>query len=332
MCSAGHDAASDQDPKQDPKAPSPDFQPYRATVPGTDVGFDMVPIRGGTFVMGSPEGEAGRAADEGPCVEVAIEPFWMGKCEVTWAEYDAWSTDAERPQSKVPDGIARPTPPYQDMTFQMGRDGFPAICMSHVAARQYCKWLSAKTGQFHRLPTEAEWEYACRAGTTTAYSFGDDAARLGDHAWFADNSARVLEPGSPPIAAYHQVGQKKPNPWGLCDMHGNVAEWVADAYFADAYSAERGAAPRSSPYQKPARDERGRPTRFPHVVRGGSWRDPAPLLRSAARRSSEAAWNERDPQIPKSWWYLTDAQHVGFRVVRPLREPTANERARFENP
>ncbi len=332
MCSAGHDAASDQEPKQDPKAPAPDFEAYRATVPGTDVGFDMVPIRGGTFVMGSPDGETGRSPDEGPRVEVAIEPFWMGRCEVTWAEYDAWSTDAERPQSKVPDGIARPTPAYQDMTFQMGRDGFPAICMSHVAARQYCKWLSAKTGHFHRLPTEAEWEYACRAGTTTAYSCGDDAAQIADYAWFADNSARVLEPGSPPIPAYHQVGQKKANPWGLFDMHGNVAEWVADAYFADAYAAERGASPRSSPYQKPARDERGRPLRFPHVVRGGSWRDPAALLRSAARRSSEAAWNERDPQIPKSWWYLTDAQHVGFRVVRPLREPTVTERARFENP
>jgi formylglycine-generating enzyme required for sulfatase activity len=142
----------------------------------------------------------------------------------------------------------------------------------------------------------------------------------------------VLEPGSKPVPAYQKVGGKKPNAWGLCDMHGNVAEWVADRYLADAYADAHGAAPRSSPFLAPERDARDRPLRFPHVVRGGSWRDPAPLLRSAARRSSEAAWNERDPQMPKSWWYLTDAQHVGFRVVRPLREPTAAERARFENP
>lgn len=315
-----------------PGAQQPEFVAYRATIGDRGVGFDMVPIRGGTFRMGSPEGEAGRRDDEGPPVEVDVAPFWMGRCEVTWAEYDAWNTDDARPQSKVPDGFARPTPPYMDMTFNMGRDGYPAICVSHVAARQYCKWLSAQTGEFYRLPTEAEWEYACRAGATTTWACGDDPAKLAEVAWFADNSRRVLESDAPPEPAYHRVGEKPPNAWGLCDMHGNVAEWVADFYLADAYAESHGASPRHDPYFPPPRDKRDRPTRFGHVLRGGSWRDPAAELRCAARVSSEPAWNQRDPQVPKSWWYLTEGQHVGFRVVRPLTPPSAEERSRYDNP
>ena len=102
----------------------------------------------------------------------------------------------------------------------------PAISMTHHAAMEYCRWLSAKTGKTYRLPTEAEWEYACRAGTKTAYSFGDDPTKLGEYAWYADNSD-----GTPQIG-----GKKKPNPWGLYDMHGNVAEWCVDQYDKDFYS------------------------------------------------------------------------------------------------
>ncbi len=318
-----------------PAGPQPgqgEFIAYRQAMPGSNVGFDMVPIVGGRFRMGSPPEEEGRNADEGPQVDVEVEAFWMGRCEVTWAEFELWSTDGELRQSKRPDGVSRPTPPYVDMTFQMGRDGYPAICMSHVAARQYCKWLSQKTGRFHRLPTEAEWEYACRAGSTTAWSFGGDAQRLGEFAWFADNSARELERGALPVQAYHLVGHKAANAWGLCDLHGNVAEWVADGYFADAYAPAHGAGLRHGPYLPPGRDAGDRPLRFSHVVRGGSWRDPATALRSAARQASRPEWNARDPQIPKSWWYLTEGQHVGFRVVRPFREPSPEERARFEAP
>jgi len=309
---------------------SGDFAAYRQSIGDSGVGFDLVPVPGGTFAMGSPAGEKDRKDDEGPQVAVEVAPFWMGKHEVTWAEYDLWSTDASRPMEKKPDGVARPTPPYMDMTFNMGREGYPAICMSHIAARQYCAWLSQKTGRFYRLPTEAEWEHACRAGSKTAWSCGDDEKALDAHGWHAGNSARVLEQGAPPAPAYQKVGGKQPNPWGLHDMHGNVAEWVADTYLADAYAAANGAAPRRDPFFPPKLDAKGRPARFPHVARGGSWRDPAALARSAARLSSETSWNQRDPQVPKSWWYLTEAQNIGFRIVRPQREPSAEERARFE--
>lgn len=306
----------------------PEFVAYHQPLREGRPGFDLVPIPGGKFRMGSPADEPLRNDDEGPEVEVVIEPFWMARCEVTWGEYDQWNTDESVPQNKKPDGLSRPTPPYMDMTFNMGRDGYPAICMSHVAARQYCKWLSEKTGHFYRLPTEAEWEYACRAGTTTPWPC--DEKQLGDFAWYADNSARQLEPGGEPVPAYHPVGKKKANAWGLCDMTGNVAEWCADLYLADAYAEAHGAGPRQAPFFPPGQDKKGRPVRFAHVLRGGSWRQPAAALRSAARAASATEWNSRDPQIPKSWWYLTESQHVGFRVVRPLREPTAEERARFE--
>ncbi|HLQ38036.1 MAG TPA: formylglycine-generating enzyme family protein, partial [Planctomycetota bacterium] len=288
------------------------------------VTFDMVPIPGGTYTMGSPKEEKGRGDDEGPQHAVEIKPFWMGKCEVTWDEYDCWNTDTSLPQSKKPDGMSRPTPAYTDMTFGMGRDdGYPAISMTQEAAREYCRWLSKKTGRFYRLPTEAEWEYACRAGSKTAWSFGDDPAPLGDHAWFQGNSDK----------AYHKVGQKRPNAFGLYDMHGNVAEWCCDELIADWYDAAKwGQAPRRDPYAVPRRNADNAPFRYPHVVRGGSWQDPPAALRAAARRGSSKDWKQRDPQIPKSWWYFTDAQFVGFRIVRPLHEPSPAVRQKYENP
>ncbi len=304
---------------QDPKPAEPKFAAYTETIPGSEVTFDLVAVQGGTFLMGSPDGEPGCGDHEGPQTQVEVEPFWMGRCEVSWAEFDRWY-EADLPQNKKPDGTSKPTPPYMDMTFNMGRDGYPAICMSHIAARQYCAWLSKVTGKFYRLPTEAEWEYACRAGTTTAWSFGGDAEQIDAYAWHQGNSEK----------AYHKIGTKKANGWGLHDMHGNVAEWVADEFVPDLFAAERGAAPRKNPFFPPGLDKKGRPIRFSHALRGGSWQDPAALLRSGARRGSDTAWNKRDPQIPKSWWYLTEGQLVGFRVVRPLREPSPEERERFE--
>src|SRR5262245_6930706 len=166
-------ARSDQTPA--------DFKAYTETIPGTGVKFDMVPIPGGTFLMGSPVGERGRAEDEGPVHPVAIRPFWMGKTEVTWDEYDQyWKKQEaavnEKPPTavdKLADAVTRPSPPYADETFGHGRESHPVLCITHHAAMQYCRWLSIKTGKTYRLPTEAEWEYACRAGSRTAYSFGD---------------------------------------------------------------------------------------------------------------------------------------------------------------
>jgi formylglycine-generating enzyme required for sulfatase activity len=288
------------------------------------VKFDMVPIPGGKFTMGSPEGEEGRKDDEDPQHDVAVEPFWMGKCEVTWDEYEQWSMglDAQRRRIKqveqddydgLADAITRPTMPYTDMTFDMGKEGRPAICMTQLAARVYCKWLSAKTGRYYRLATEAEWEYACRAGSKTAYSFGDDPEKLGEYAWYYDNSDEK----------YQKVGTKKPNAWGLYDMHGNVAEWVLDQYVPDIYS-KAGDKLIKNPLVVPK-------TPFPRCVRGGSWDEDAEALRSATRRGSTKDWNMQDPQIPQSIWYHTDADFVGFRVIRPLVTPD-EEKAKLYEP
>jgi formylglycine-generating enzyme required for sulfatase activity len=298
-----------------------EMKPYAELVEHTPAKIEMVPIPGGKFVMGSPDGEPGRKDDEGPQHEVQISPFWMSKCEITWDAYEVWMSDmdiarrsvfniAPNTRDKLADvfQLTRPTKPYTDMSFGMGKRNYPAISMSQHAARTFCWWLSAKTGRYYRLPTEAEWEYACRAGTTTAYSFGDDPAQLDDYAWYSENSN----------GKYQKVGQKKPNPWGLHDMHGNVAEWVLDQHTEDFYGSVKGV----------AKDPLVTPTElWGRVVRGGGWSQDPEQLRSAARNMSEEQWVEQDPQFPHSIWYLTDAQHIGFRIVRPLVEPSDEEKA-----
>jgi formylglycine-generating enzyme required for sulfatase activity len=291
---------------------APKHENYTESVPGTSVKFDMIAIPGGRFVMGSPDGEAGRGADEGPAHEVRIAPFWMERTETTWDEYDAFAfaqaiaaMGRSAQPSAVPSGadaVTRPTPPYADESFGFGKGRQPVISVQYHAAMEYCRWLSAKTGKTYRLPTEAEWEYAARAGSSTAYSFGADPAQLDLYAWFSVNSG-----GRP-----HPVGQKQANPWGLFDMHGNVAEWTVDRYDPQQYGK---VAPNSvGPVALPGDN------RYPYVVRGGSWADRAPALRSAARRASSEEWNRRDPQSPQSIWWHTDATFVGFRVVRAVEE------------
>ena len=296
---------------------------YVEQIPGTDVNFKLVPIPGGKFMMGSPASEKGHAADEGPQHEVAVAPFWMEEHEVTWTEFELWASllDKQRQQAnktapaqrdKVIDTVARPTPPYMEMSFGFGKTGTPASCMTQFAAKVYCRWLSAKTGRYYRLPTEAEWEYACRAGTTTAYSFGDNPAKLGDYAWYTENSDDK----------YHRVATKKPNPWGLYDMYGNVSEWCVDQYAADFYGRSGGKLSRN-PLCPPTKE-------YGRIVRGGSWDDDADKCRSATRRVSEKDWKKQDPQIPQSIWWLTDAPFIGFRVIRPLEMPTAEEAKKYE--
>ncbi len=292
-----------------------DMKPYTNTIPGTQVTYVMVPIPGGEFEMGSPESEPGRQPDEGPQHKVKISPFWMAKFELTWNEYELFmypddekKLRAEYPTAdyinKVSDAVTRPSKPYTEMSFGMGRDGYPAICMTQHSANKYCQWLSAKTGHFYRLPTEAEWEYACRAGTTTAYSFGDDVSKLPEYGWFEDNGD----------FKYQKVGKKKPNPWGLYDMHGNVWEWCLDQYVDD-YAKVVEKTGNVDPWYKATMP-------YPHVVRGGSYDDPADRLRSAARRGSDRSWKMRDPQLPKSIWWHSDAPWVGIRIVRPLKVPS----------
>jgi formylglycine-generating enzyme required for sulfatase activity len=244
---------------------APAFQAFEQKIPNAPVSFKMIPIPGNT----------------------TLDSFWMEEHEVTYEEYILFQ-DESQDAKPVPDGITRPSPPYIDFTLGMGKTGgFPANSMSQYAALMYCKWLYKKTGIFYRLPTEAEWEYACRAGTATTYPFGDDGSALDKYAWYNNNSGNK----------YHAVKQLQPNNWGLYDMLGNVAEWTLDPYTAGA--------------------------KYPIVLKGGSFRDEATSLRSAARLASDKKWNARDPQIPRSKWWNTDAPFIGFRVVRPLKQPDA---------
>lgn len=291
---------------------------YTAKIPLTGAAYHMVELAGGKFLMGSPDSEAGRQADEGPQTTVEVAPFWMGKYEVTWDEYEPFMiTQVDRYKNGARkdfdpavhtdvDAVSGPTAPYVEMSFGMGQKGFPAISMTQHAANKYCQWLSAQTGHFYRLPTEAEWEYACRAGTNTAYSFGEDPEGLEEYGWFVDNSNEK----------YQLVGKKAPNPAGLYDMHGNVAEWCADQYVPDYFERLKSGA--ANPFVRPQ-------TLYPRSVRGGSWADDPELLRSAARRGSDATWQQQDPQLPKSVWYLTDAPWLGFRIVRPKKIPSVEE-------
>jgi formylglycine-generating enzyme required for sulfatase activity len=328
--------------------------PYTETIPGTEVSFEMMPIPGGEFLLGSPPDEAGRADDEGPQVRLKVDPFWIGKCEVTWAEYHAFMAmyDAFKKLQRIAanasqaggngttsdeslllvkshawdgnleaewdvDAVTSATPLY-DSSFTYGagdQPNQPAVTMTQFAAKQYTKWLSRITGRDYRLPSEAEWEYAARAGTTTAFSFGDDVDQLGDFAWFDENADFQT----------HPVAEKQPNPWGLYDMHGNVAEWALDEYQADAY-AKLGTGPSDV-----AAAVRWPTKLYPRVIRGGSWLDAAPALRSAARlKSEEQEWKLSDPNIPLSPWWFTEeaATGVGMRILRPLKPLSAEVKKR----
>ncbi len=286
---------------------------YEQDLPGSSVKFKMVPIPAGTFLIGSPAAEPGREEDEGPQKKITLAAFWMAEHEVTFAEWDAFFKSVDVPQTKAIaiDAVSRPTAQYIDLTWGMGRDGKqPTNSMSQAATIMYCKWLYSKTGIFYRPPTEAEWEYACRAGTTTAYSFDNSPQRLKEYAYFKDNSA----------SKFQKVGQLKPNAWGLYDMLGNLSEWTLDQYDAAAYQKLSDNA--KNPLTPPA-------SRHPRVVRGGSYLSDAKECRCANRVPSLADWNKRDPQIPKSRWWLTDGMTVGFRLVRPAQPPPPEEIEKF---
>jgi formylglycine-generating enzyme required for sulfatase activity len=329
---------------------------YEESIPGTQIKFEMVPVPGGEFVVGSPADEPDRGGDEGPQVRVKVEPFWIGKCEVTWDEYRAFmgmydgfkklqlvaanhdkasgngadeywelvkshAWDGKLEEEWGVDAVTSATPLY-DPSFTYGagdQPTQPAVTMTQFAAKQYTKWLSGILGETYRLPSEAEWEYAARAGTTTAYSFGDAPEKLSDYAWLDDNADYQT----------HPVGTKKPNAWGLHDMHGNVAEWTLDEYRAETYAGlGDGPVEAAIAVRWPTRV-------YPRVIRGGSWLDTAPALRSAARfKSEEQEWKLSDPNIPLSpWWYTEEAATgVGMRIVRPLKTMSAEDKKRVWDP
>ena len=297
------------------------FENFNEKIPGTNVSFDMVAIPGGRFKMGSPENEPLRKKDEGPLRKVTLSKFWMGKTEVTWDEYMAFfratgsqgRTEGQVVLKKNVDAISGATPPWGAPDQGWGKGSRPAITMSWHAANVYCQWLSKVTGKKYRLPTEAEWEYACRAGTETPYFFagnpkdftsvgllkkifGPDTAGIASRIVYKVNSnSQTKEPQS-----------VKENPFGLKNMLGNVAEFCLDFYSPDTYKSDSSAA------VNPRGPVRGQE----HVIRGGSFKSDARDVRSASRDFTKSkAWLVTDPQMPKSIWWYSDCIDVGFRVV-----------------
>ena len=276
------------------------------TTRGEKLSFEMVLIPGGKFLMGSPKQEPSRKDDEGPQHVVSVKLFYLCTTETPMELFLAYYEETVRPRGESilqepaaedVDGITGPTPFYGDPTQGYGKR-HPAVGMSWHNAMTFCRWLTMKTGKKYRLPTEAEWEHAVRAGAATAYFFSDDPAQLKDYAWFEANSG-----GMP-----HELAQKKPNPWGLYDMVGNAREWVYDYYCPTAYEK----AAKNSPAVSPIGPKNGKV----HVARGGDWDSPVEELRCAARAFEEKWWRMYDPQMPKSKYWLPVMHFIGFRVAR----------------
>ena len=295
-----------------------EFKDYHTKISGSKIGYSMVAVKGGKFLRGSDASELTK-----PVREIEVGDFWMGKYEVTWEEYEAFLFRLFQKTSyskiNISPVVSHPTPPYVDMTFGMGKKKRPVICITQLAAKAYCMWLSAKTGHFYRLPTEAEWEYAAKAGTQTKYYWGDDLKDYKKYEWFYENSDEI----------YQQVGQLKPNPFGLHDMLGNVAEWCLDSYDENFYKNSSGKNPLSLPIKGSDLND---PTEvvwpvkiYGRVVRGGSFKDDAEDVFPARRMLSIKEWKMTDPQLPKSVWWLTDSLHVGFRLVRSKEFPPIEE-------
>lgn len=292
------------------QSPGNSFSAYEQKIPGSDQAFKMVPVKAGSFIIGAPASEKNKDADETPQKKIQVSAFWMGAYEVTRDNLDVFLKDENTSLNSDVDAITRPSPQYIDFSEGMGKSGgYPANSMSQRTALMYCRWLYKKTGVFYRLPTEAEWEYACRAGSNSTYYFGNNPAELDKYAWYEKNSGDK----------YHKTGQKLPNAFGLYDMLGNLLEWTLDHYEANRYTAIE-----SNDPMLPANS-----LQYPKALRGGGFTDNANDLRVSKRFHSVPAWNVRDPQIPKSRWWLTEARAVGFRIIRPLKQPSAEEINQF---
>ncbi|MBV8879446.1 MAG: formylglycine-generating enzyme family protein [Planctomycetaceae bacterium] len=252
------------------------------TIPGTDLKFEMVYVPGGKAKLGSPADEAGRKADEMPIHEIELRPFWMSRTEVTWEAFVKYFEN--RKAAKV-DGVTRPSPPYEPPHGKMGVGTHPAVSMRWHGAMGFCEWTSTLTGQRFRLPTEAEFEYAARAGSGAA-----GPANPAETCWFKGNAENKT----------HLTGTLKPNAFGLHDLMGNVWEYALEYHDGPDYDP---------------------------VLRGGGWPSAAGELRFAARQQILPEWYERDPNRPRSMWWLTDGTFVGFRLVRFADAPRKDQEA-----
>ena len=305
------------------------FETFTETVPGTNAAIRMVAVPGGEFLLGSPENEPRRRTDEGPQRRVRISRFFMAETEITWRQfwsfYNETMSEGRTPPAVIyeansrpdVDAVSGPTPPFgfPDQGWGMGER--PAITMTHYAAETFCQWLSLKTGKKYRLPTEAEWEYAARGGTSTPYFFEGDPAK-----YDPKGLRRLLGADTTMIARYviysgnspartQEPSEVQANPFGLKNMLGNVMEYCADYYDPDAYAH----------IPDGTLDPKGPAEGVEFVVRGGSHADPAGAVRCAARgHTFHDDWLRTDPQNPKSIWWYSDIKAVGFRIVCEVPE------------
>lgn len=310
------------------------FEDYLEQIPGTSVSFKMVAVPGGTFRMGSTPKEPFHKADEAPVRNVTISPFFMAEVEVTWDQYWAFyantMSEGRTPPETVyarnsnpdVDGVSGPTPPFGFPDQGWGSGDRPAITMTHYAAETFCQWLSLKTGKTYRLPTEAEWEYAARAGTETPYFFEGSPKKYSQEGFWR----KFISPSTDMISSYvvyagnsrnrtQEPSAVEANPFGLKNMLGNVMEYCADKYDPEAYSKT------PEEVKDPIVT-----TGTEWVVRGGNYASDASDVRSAARGATQHdAWLKTDPQQPKSIWWYSDIRGIGFRVVC---EPDASLNAR----
>ena len=240
---------------------------FTQNLTGADASIEMIAIPAGSFTWNNP-------AKKGAKETIKIKPFWIQKTETRWDEFDVYYLKLDKPKPKAvsgADAVSRPSRTYIPADHSWGHENYPCISIAMHSAQEYCKWLSFKTGKKFRLPTEAEWEYACRANGAATIP---DKAMLEKIAWYQGNSK----------AQVHAVAGKEPNKWGLYDMIGNTAEWC---------TASDGTL----------------------VVRGGSFHDKVGKLSCTSRAPYIKQWQIGDPQIPKSKWWYSDGDFIGFRVV-----------------
>lgn len=201
-------AAMAEDAKAKVPTPLP-AEDVTETIPGTTIRIDMVRIPGGKFMMAP-------LTKDGQPKEVTVKPFWIAQTECLWEQFDTYAFQLDVSQKDQAAGVeakARPSKPYANPDRDYGHAGYPVLSVTAKSASMYCVWLNKKTGHKYRLPTEAEFEYACRAGGEVVKL---DAKALNEIAWFKDNSDDKTQPAK----------QKKPNAWGLYDMIGNAGEWT----------------------------------------------------------------------------------------------------------